>query len=40
MDAIDQIENLQRALVEKQTEVDVLTEALDYARHRLLKAAD
>ena len=40
LDAIDQIESLQRALAEKQMEVDVLTGALDYARHRLLRAAN
>lgn len=30
--AIDQIEELQKALAAKQMEVDVLIEALDYAR--------
>jgi hypothetical protein len=31
-DAIDQISSLQKALAAKQTEIDVLTEALGYAR--------
>jgi hypothetical protein len=40
LDAIDQIESLQRTLAEKQMEVDVLTEALDCARHRFLRVAN